>query len=198
MLYILLDEEYRFEVNALVKLFFPEEAFSFISDSISITNGVILQCIIRQTHVQGVFHENNKVLYQETMQIDSGNPSGSNPVKIPLKILIYRILSKYTGICLPWGVLTGIRPTKIVHSLIKEGKTKGEIHQKLTGYYQISKRKAQLVMEVAENNRRYFTGVLPGKHIERMFNIKNVEHYINRIDEVVDRKREALEKQWNL
>ena len=30
-----------------------------------------------------------------------------------IKNLVYRLLSEYTGMVLPWGTLTGIRPTKL-------------------------------------------------------------------------------------
>lgn len=46
------------------------------------------------------------------------------------KIALYDVLSRATGISMPWGSLTGIRPTKLARQLIKEGldwrKTFGE------------------------------------------------------------------------
>ena len=47
--------------------------------------------------------------------------------KNSLKRTLYRLLSEYTGVELPWGNLTGIRPTKIPMQMLDEGKTKEEI-----------------------------------------------------------------------
>ena len=36
--------------------------------------------------------------------------------------------------------------------------------------------------------------VLPGERLERVENVKNVEQYINRIDEMIERKRTFMER----
>ena len=41
-----------------------------------------------------------------------------------LKRFVYEFLCSYTNKTLPWGTLTGIRPTKIALDLLNEGKTK--------------------------------------------------------------------------
>lgn len=38
------------------------------------------------------------------------------------KISLYEVLNRATGVDMPWGSLTGIRPTKLARQLIKEGK----------------------------------------------------------------------------
>ena len=43
--------------------------------------------------------------------------------KNELKKVLYNILKEYTGNELPWGTLTGIRPTKIACDYIEAGKT---------------------------------------------------------------------------
>lgn len=66
---------------------------------------------------------------------------------------VYSLLSEHTGKKLPWGMLTGIRPAKIVHELLDEGLGKGQIESRLTGYYRISPAKAGLLYEVATAER---------------------------------------------
>ena len=46
--------------------------------------------------------------------------------KNALKENLYHLLEEVTGQSLPWGTLTGIRPTKIPMQLLDEGKTKEE------------------------------------------------------------------------
>ena len=50
--------------------------------------------------------------------------------KNSLKRTLYRLLSEYTGVELPWGNLTGIRPTKIPMALLEEGKSEEEKRKK--------------------------------------------------------------------
>lgn len=58
-----------------------------------------------------------------------------------LKRLIYRKLSNYTGQELPWGTLTGIRPTKIAMGLLEQGKRNVEIAEYMRNTYLASKKK---------------------------------------------------------
>jgi len=50
----------------------------------------------------------------------------------------YKALSKFTGKSMPWGMLTGIRPAKIVHELMDKGCSKEEINSTLKEYYFVS------------------------------------------------------------
>ena len=56
---------------------------------------------------------------------------------------------------LPWGILTGVRPAKIVHRLLDHGETPDSIQRGLQSRYGVSAGKASLLTEVAVNNRRF-------------------------------------------
>ncbi len=75
-------------------------------------------------------------------------------VKNVLKQLIYRGLSKYSGKELPWGTLTGIRPTKIPMTMLEEGKGREEILDYMGRTYFTSGAKALLSLEIAERERK--------------------------------------------
>lgn len=70
-----------------------------------------------------------------------------------LKRSVYHALCEYTGRTLPWGTLTGIRPTKIAMDLLEKGKTPVQIDDYLKQEYYISGRKSNLCIQVAENER---------------------------------------------
>lgn len=71
---------------------------------------------------------------------------------------VYSLLSEHTGRKLPWGMLTGIRPAKIVHELLDEGMDKNGIGDRLKGYFMISAAKAELVYEAAKAERAILAG----------------------------------------
>ncbi|MFZ5627409.1 MAG: coproporphyrinogen dehydrogenase HemZ [Bacillota bacterium] len=54
---------------------------------------------------------------------------------------------------LPWGVLTGIRPTKIVHRMLAAGYQPGEIRDLLQTGYGLTAEKAGLLLQVALSQR---------------------------------------------
>jgi len=66
---------------------------------------------------------------------------------------IYRWLQKETKKELPWGILTGIRPTKIACNAMKDGKSIEEIRKHLRGFYYVSEEKIDLCMQVALKER---------------------------------------------
>ena len=68
-----------------------------------------------------------------------------------IKNLVYHILSEYTGMTLPWGTLTGIRPTKLPMEMYENGASKGDAIRYLKETYLVSDEKAELCAVVAEN-----------------------------------------------
>ena len=53
-----------------------------------------------------------------------------------IKNLVYRLLSEYTGMVLPWGTLTGIRPTKLPMEMYESGASRGDaIHYLKDTYF---------------------------------------------------------------
>ena len=73
--------------------------------------------------------------------------------KNELKREIYRALSEKTGKRLPWGDLTGIRPTRIAMNLLDEGKGREEIARYMKETYYVSDEKANLAFEIAEREK---------------------------------------------
>lgn len=67
-----------------------------------------------------------------------------------LKRNLYRLYKEYTGKSLPWGTLTGIRPTKPVLAMLEEGKSEGEIRDRMRKTYLCSEEKISLTIETAK------------------------------------------------
>ena len=70
-----------------------------------------------------------------------------------VKNLVYRTLVSITGIELPWGNLTGIRPTKIPMHMLEEGKSNVEIAQFMRDTYGTSPEKTALAITIANRER---------------------------------------------
>ncbi len=69
--------------------------------------------------------------------------------KNELKRSLYGMLSKRTGAKLPWGTLTGIRPTKIAMEKLMQGFSKSQVRVFLRQKYLLSDEKAKLCVDTA-------------------------------------------------
>lgn len=74
--------------------------------------------------------------------------------KTLIKKSVARVLEKITGIHLPWGVLTGIRPSKIVRNLKENGYTSLEAKNYLRTFYEADSDKAELAMAVENSEAK--------------------------------------------
>lgn len=86
-----------------------------------------------------------------TIAIDASNRSDT---KNRLKRLIYNILSKKTGKTLPWGTLTGIRPTKIALKKFQAGECREDIASYMADTYLTGREKIELSCDIAERELR--------------------------------------------
>jgi len=75
------------------------------------------------------------------------------------KRFLYSTLCEFTGKTLPWGSLTGIRPTKIAYGMLDEGSSDQEILDTFTGIYSVSAEKAALGLDIAKREREILKDV---------------------------------------
>lgn len=81
-------------------------------------------------------------------------PSASRvAAKSAVKRCLYRTLSAVTKKTLPWGTLTGIRPTKIPMALLEAGVDEDEIYRTLRTEHLISDEKSRLSIDIAKRER---------------------------------------------
>lgn len=76
-----------------------------------------------------------------------------------LKRCLYRLLETYSGQTLPWGTLTGIRPTKIPMAMLAEGKDERSIRDYMVETYLTSEQKIALSIEIAERERELLSKI---------------------------------------
>lgn len=154
MVYINIPEEFRNGAWELLVLFFPVNEFAFTDSIPKISSCDVLITLDITSHGKGLLIKiellkENSNLYSETIRLEIERER--DKANSAAKVLLYNCLSHYTGRKLPWGALTGIRPTKIVHSLLNQGLSPGNAYRKMVDYYNLSESKARLTVEVAVN-----------------------------------------------
>jgi len=112
---------------------------------------------------------------------------------------LFRLLSKYTGKVIPWGILTGIRPAKLVNEFLDKVVSQENILLTLKNDYFVTDSKASLLYEVAANQREMFlhsktnsisiyVGIpfCPSRCLYCSFSSSTISQYKNMIDTYVD------------
>ncbi len=91
--------------------------------------------------------------------IDKGKPKGAR--HDDFKTQLYQELHRTTGRTLPWGKLTGVRPSKIAVAMLEGGAEDTEVLQRFTQNYYVADRKAQLALKVAKKELSLLSGWNP-------------------------------------
>lgn len=92
-----------------------------------------------------------------------------NEVSKQVRIFVYRLLCRHLQKNInTYGVLTGVRPVKLVHKLMDQGYEKMAVLARLTQEYQLAPDKAQLLWEIAANNRGF---LLPPNRAKKLVSI---------------------------
>ncbi|MDR6225220.1 coproporphyrinogen III oxidase [Desmospora profundinema] len=69
-------------------------------------------------------------------------------VKPVVNHALLQVLEEATGVRQPWGILTGVRPTKLMHNLLLEGKSVLEARNVLERDYRLAPHKLDLLEEI--------------------------------------------------
>lgn len=103
--------------------------------------------------VAGALLKREETILQEAIypvQMVGDEIKDKKSLKEALKKATYDTLSAYTKRQMPWGILTGIRPTKLVHEALKSGMKDKAIDAYLEEAYKVSPNKCILMREVAK------------------------------------------------
>ena len=134
MIVVYLDfDKYQYDVHSLFKAFYPEEDVMVLAGE------------------KGSFPEKEALISESDLIFELDNIENTD--KNDLKKRIYKELSKKCKKELPWGDLTGIRPTRIAMNLIEEGKTDEEIWDYMKNTYFVSDEKLSLCLEIAHREK---------------------------------------------
>ncbi len=126
-------------------------------------------------------------------------------LKQATKRLVYQLLSAEYKLILPWGILVGVRPTKLVDSFIAQGMTKAEIEKVLSEDYLLRRDKIKALLQVLDNSACFGRAAsnsisiyinipfCPSRCLYCSFAAEVVQQKNNRIDTYVDALIKELE-----
>ena len=143
--------EFEYDIHSLVKAFFPEENVSVTAEEKHYDEAAswMFRMDYREDGIAVEWRKNGEEEPAGQAFI-AADFTERKEAKNQLKQGLYRILSGMTGKELPWGTLTGIRPTKIPMKLLEEGQSKETIRSYMKDTYFASDEKIELSIEIAE------------------------------------------------
>ncbi len=146
------SELYNNDFRAMLQAFFKDEKI------VTYKEGTTL-------HFRAVYEDNkvNMELYREDelLYIDTyvGDYTDKAIAKNPIKAIIYKMLVNYTGHELPWGTLTGIRPTKIATDHMENGVSDDDIIKDYEATYLAGINKGKICVEVARKETALYKNI---------------------------------------
>ena len=135
------SEIFSYDMYHIMKAFYPNESYEQVLDE---TNEYAV-------HIETRVFENIQWFIVQEKEIDAFKDRKAKKRYINLKL--YGWLKEQTGKELAWGILTGVRPTKLMMNLLESGMSDDEVESWMKENYGITDAKAQLGLAVAKKEK---------------------------------------------
>ncbi len=134
-----------YEAEQIVLLFFPEHENVKLKSTLSEADGRTFVTTRAEIYAQ----------VREHTESVSGTVLSKRDLGNLIKRSAYFALRPLSPLPTPWGILTGVRPAKLVRILMEEGKDEGEIRRVLREDYLADAEKIDLAVSVARQESRH-------------------------------------------
>lgn len=153
----------RHDLFELVRVFYPNRKIVFIEDREDYKDSDILiesslinndgnLVSITNFYNDGVLISTSR---EDVNDIEIFRSPFEKTINVGIKKSLYNGLIALSDNKVPWGILTGIRPVKIVHGLMEKQIDEKVIFNTLINEYKLSKDKAHLIIDIAEKQSKY-------------------------------------------
>ena len=143
-------QDFEYDAHSLVRAFYPGTDVSIFYGDEPVKEPYDMKISLDYQEEEitiRFFSKEGEVLASQTEAVDYY--ADRKATKNHLKYRLYQMLSEYTGQKLPWGTLTGIRPTKIPMHFLEEGKRPAWIADYMRKTYLTSPEKTSLGISIA-------------------------------------------------
>lgn len=140
------NHNFHFELENLTRLFFPNEKITVIRDFSEPQPPCIYTEVSDKITISvniGSFNKSETAVKKLT---DDDNELVSAQ-------LLYKLLCDFTGLTQPWGILTGVRPVKLLRRLAEESNEEQAVKKFLNDFF-VSNEKTALSRETEHNERK--------------------------------------------
>lgn len=149
MNYITKGHNFKDDVVSSIMMFYPNDKYTQ-TDSVS-HEGMTLETIMdnrgcrASLYFDGVKRSDHYAAFEST---------GIREQKRVLGLSVSKAINSLLGLPMPWGILTGVRPAKLVSELWAEGRSTEEIKDIFKNKYCVTDKKLQLMIKVAGEEKK--------------------------------------------
>lgn len=148
------DERFHRPLTLIGNLFFEETELCFIEDDHTLEAEFFIQEDDERVSIKGYLLSEDGKRYEANKEkqipINVEGKERLRLVKNTLSFVYLTLLQDYTGMIQKWGILTGIRPTKLYHKKRQEGMSSENIHKMFKEEYLLSDEKIHLMQQIVE------------------------------------------------
>lgn len=145
--------DFEYDIYSLVRAFTPEDEVTSFYSGEDVTGEFdrLMKVEYADDGISFSVWEQGEKRKGEAISLDYY--ADRRETKNQLKRLVYRVMEELTGRSLPWGNLTGIRPTKIPMHLLEEGWRNADIAAYMRETYYTSPEKTALAVAIANREK---------------------------------------------
>ena len=141
--------QFEYDIHSIVKAFYPEKDVKVLTpDSVYKDK----EWFHKEPDIYIDFYEDKIEIKAQELYYQALDEN-EKVYKDEFKKYLYRCLCKETKKTLPWGNLTGIRPTKIAMGMLENGQADNEILSYMEEEHYVSKEKAVLSLDIAKREK---------------------------------------------
>ncbi len=192
MYYILKGHNFIDETVSVIMLFYPNDKYIKTDE---IQDGITLLSGLENTEAYAELYIDGEL---KARRSEAAESSDRREIKRALGLCAALALKTARNIPLDWGILTGVRPAKLVSEAWNEGYDTDEIRDIFGRKYLVSPKKLELMIRVAEQERNIvengigkisiYIGIpfCPTRCLYCSFTSYPLERYKSRVDEYID------------
>lgn len=144
------DHKYHYELENICRLFFPYEPLTVTESNVINTNNNTINVFENDSSlsVSGSLFEH---IFSKTRDYEKN--IADDELIIESALFLFEIFSNITNIRPHWGILTGVRPSKLMHTLIdKNGREEAQNY--FINRLLVTPEKTKLTYDVAQNENK--------------------------------------------
>ena len=204
MTLLIIGHDFHYEMERLTRVFFPGEKIAVTDCRRSVENadgGYILTR--RQT-------ANGKIALSVYLNISGTCLSGKDyleegaddrEIEVTLSKILFKMLCDFTGIRPPWGILTGVRPVRLMRNLITSGLSESRARDHFISEFMVLPGKADLALSTMRVQQRIDAGAKAKSYSlyvsipfcpTRCLYCSFVSHAVDKVGKLIPKYLEAL------
>lgn len=151
--------DYKYEIEGVMKLFIPATLFDIVYGDDIPQNGDYAFVRVKELDKHALLYVLCRFKGKTAHKVCTAQHDDDR--EILLSRLLFKVMSKLTGNVPKWGIITGIRPVKQVNRYIGRNMSDNEIYEAMQKEYLCSKEKCGIALKTARSQKKILDELKP-------------------------------------